>query len=119
MASGKHLGILLFSTPYGYESTDTAVKMAQTALRMGHQVSIFAYGDGVHGFTVGQRPKGIPNAEQNMSSLIEQGLAVQLCGTCLNYRGIADNLLLNGAKRSSLSNLCKLISESDVFITFA
>jgi len=119
VASGKHLGILLFSTPYGYESTDTAVKMAQTALRMGHQVSIFAYGDGVHGFTVGQRPKGIPNAEQNMSSLIEQGLAVQLCGTCLNYRGIADNLLLNGAKRSSLSNLCKLISESDVFITFA
>ena len=56
MASEKHLGILLFSTPYGSESTDTAVKLAETALKMGHQVSIFAYGDGVHGFTAGQKP---------------------------------------------------------------
>lgn len=101
MASGKHLGILLFSTPYAYESTDTAVKIAETTLKMGHQVSIFAYGDGVHGFTVGQKPKGIPNAEQNTSKLIEQGLDVQLCGTCLNYRGIADSLLLKGAKEAA------------------
>jgi len=119
MAGGKTLGILLFSTPYSSESTDTAIKIAETALKTGHQVSIFAYGEGVHGFTVGQKPKGIPNAEQNISRLIEQGLDVQLCGTCLNYRGIADSLLLEGAKRSGLSNLCKLISKSDVFITFA
>jgi len=119
MTSRRNLGILLFSTPYGSESADTAVKIAETALKMGHNVSIFAYGDGVHGFTTGQKAKGIPNAEQNISRLIDQGLDAQLCGTCLNFRGMTDNLLLKGAKRSSLANLCKVIAESDVFVTFA
>ncbi|MFH0848350.1 MAG: DsrE family protein [archaeon] len=119
MENKKNLGILLFSTPYGSEGADTVVKIAETALRMGHTVSIFAYGDGVHGFTTGQKAKGIPNAEQNFSRLIDQGLDAQLCGTCLNFRGITDNLLLKGAKGSSLANLCKLVAESDVFVTFA
>ena len=56
MVDGKTLGILIFSTPYGSESTDTAIKLAEAALEMGHQVSIFAHGDGVHGFTAGQKP---------------------------------------------------------------
>jgi tRNA 2-thiouridine synthesizing protein D len=119
MAAGKSLGILLFSTPYTYESTDTAVKIAETALRIGHQVSIFAYGDGVHEFTVGQKPKGIPNAEQNISRLREERLDAQLPGTCLNHRGIADSLLLKRAKTSTLSNLSKLISKSDASTTLA
>lgn len=119
MPSKKRLGILLFSTPYGSESTDTAIKIAETALKKGHHVSMFAYGDGVHGFTTGQKAKGIPNAEHNINRLIDNGLDAQLCGTCLGFRGISDNLLLKGAKRSSLANLCKLISNSDVFITFA
>jgi sulfur relay (sulfurtransferase) complex TusBCD TusD component (DsrE family) len=54
MTAAKSLGILLFSTPYTYESTD--IKIAETALKAGHQVSIFAYGGGVHGFTAGQEP---------------------------------------------------------------
>jgi hypothetical protein len=33
-----------------------SIWLAETALKMGHQVSILAYGDGVHGFTAGQKP---------------------------------------------------------------
>jgi len=33
MADKKRLGILLFSTPYGSESTDTVTKIAEAALK--------------------------------------------------------------------------------------
>ena len=61
MTSKKCLGIL-FSTPYGSEGTDTRIKIAEAA------------GDGVHGFATGQEAKGIPNAEQNINRLIDNGL---------------------------------------------
>ena len=114
----KHLGILLFTTPYSSESTSTAIKLARSAMKKGHRVTIFAYGDSVHNFTKGQRATGITNAETEFQALIEEGLKVQLCGTCLAFRGIGNELIINGAEPSSMRNLCKLIDESDRFVSF-
>ncbi len=114
----KHLGILLFATPYSSENTDTAIKIARAALTQGHKVTIFAYGDSVHSFTKGQRAKGIPNAEVEFQHLIGKGLKVELCGTCLAFRGIEKDLLMEGVEPSSMNNLCRLIDESDKFISF-
>ncbi|MDG6995931.1 MAG: DsrE family protein [Nitrososphaerota archaeon] len=94
----KHLGILLFTTPYSSENTDTAVKLAQAALNQGHSVTVFAYGDSVHSFTKGQRATGIPNAEKEFQVLLDRGLKVELCGTCLNFRGIGNELIIKGAE---------------------
>ena len=114
----KHLGLLLFTTPYSSEHTDTAVKIARSALNNGHDVTIFAYGDSVHGFTTGQKAVGIPNAEAEFRFLLDNGLKVELCGTCLNFRGIGKELIIDGAEPSSMRNLCKLIDSCDRFITF-
>ncbi len=112
----KHFGILLFSTPYSSENTDTAIKLARAALGQGHRVTVFAYGDSVHSFTKGQKATGIPNAEREFQTLIEKGLKVDLCGTCLNFRGIGNDLVVNGAEPSSMRNLCKLIDGCDRFV---
>lgn len=114
----KHLGILLFTTPYSSENTDTAIGLARSALEQDHSVTIFAYGDSVHNFTKGQKATGIPNAEKEFKILIDEGLKVELCGTCLNFRGIERESLIKGSEPSSMRNLCKLIDECDSFITF-
>lgn len=114
----KHLGILLFATPYSSESTSTVVRLARSARAKGHRVTVFAYGDSVHNFTKGQKATGITNAESEFSGLISEGLSVQLCGTCLAFRGIGKELLIEGAEPSSMRNLCALIDEVDRFISF-
>lgn len=115
----KTLSILLFTTPYVFGNTATAIKLADAALEKGYTVNIFAYGDGVHNFTTGQKAKGIPNAENEFRKLLEKGLSVELCGTCLWFRGIGKEVLVKGTKTSSMKGLCELIKKSDVFITLA
>ena len=113
----RHLGILLFTTPYSSENTDTAIKIARSALNQGHNVTIFAYGDSVHSFTKGQKTTGITNAETEFRILLDKGLRVELCGTCLNFRGIGNELIIKGAAPSSMRNLCKLIDDCDKFVS--
>lgn len=117
MPNQKHLGILLFTTPYSSENTDTAIRIARSARNQGHRVTIFAYGDSVHGFTKGQKATGITNAEREFQVLINMGVKVELCGTCLSFRGIGDELIMRGAEPSSMRNLCKLIDDCDKFVT--
>ena len=92
--------------------------MAGSALNAGHDVTIFAYGDSVHNFTKGQKATGITNAEKEFQLLIPKGLKVELCGTCLHFRGIGNELIIDGAESSSMRNLCKLLDSCDRFITF-
>ena len=112
----KHLMLLLSTTPYSFENTYTALKMAETALDQGHRVTLFASGDGIHNFTVNQNPKGIPNPEEKFGQLIERGMRVDLCGTCLQFRGVKTEHRIEGATPSSLKNLFALMDESDVFV---
>lgn len=114
----KSLGILLFTTPYSSEYSDTAIKIARSALSKGYDVTVFAYGDGVHNFTSGQKAKGITNAESEFQTLIgKRGLKVELCGTCLAFRGITENNIIPGAEPSSMHNLCSLMDRCDRFVS--
>ncbi len=112
----KSITILLSTTPYSFENTNTAAKIAEAALAKGHEVTIFASGDGVHNFTKDQKAKGIPNASEVFAKLIEKGLSVELCGTCLAFRGIKEDMQLNGANPSTLKKLFQITNKSDVFI---
>jgi sulfur relay (sulfurtransferase) complex TusBCD TusD component (DsrE family) len=70
--------LFLSTSPYSYENTLTAVKIAGSALSKGHVVNLIASGDGVYCFLKGQKAKGIPNAEEGFSELIQKGLRVYL-----------------------------------------
>jgi tRNA 2-thiouridine synthesizing protein D len=112
----KTLTISLFTPPYVFENTYTAVKIAEAALKKGYRVNLFASADGVHNFTLDQKARGIPNAQQEFKGLIERGLKVELCGSCLRFRGIKKDDLIENAVPSSMGKLCDLIKESDVFL---
>lgn len=113
----KTLTIFLATTPYGYENTRTALKLAEAVLDQGHRVTIFASADGVHNFTTGQGPQGAPNAEEGFARLIAKGLRVELCGSCLKFRGIGREDILEGAAPSSLKMLFGLLEQSDAFLS--
>lgn len=112
----KTLTLLLTTTPYAYENTHTAIELARAALDSYH-VNLFASADGVHNFTQGQAPKGLPDAGKEFADLIARGLHVELCGTCLNFRGITPDKHLPGSEPSSMKRLFGLMKSSDVFVT--
>jgi tRNA 2-thiouridine synthesizing protein D len=113
----KSLTLFLSSTPYGGENAHTALQLARAALAKGHQVTVFASGDGVHAFQVNQGARGIPNAGAEFEALIEQGLRVELCGSCLRFRGLGAETVVPGAAPSSLEGLFRLLNAGDAFVT--
>lgn len=74
----KTFTLYLATSPYSYENTLTSVKIAESALNKGHTVNLIASGDGVYCFLKGQKAKGITNAEEKFSELIQKGLKVYL-----------------------------------------
>ena len=72
------LTICLCTTPYAFQNTHTAIRLAEAALEKGHKVTIFASGDGVHSFVKDQKAKGVPNAQEGFEKLIRRGLTVEL-----------------------------------------
>ncbi len=113
----KTLTIFFAAAPYAGEHASTAMRLARAAIAAGHRVNIFASADGVYGFTVGHRAKGLPNAETGFGGLIARGAHVELCGSCLATRGLKRESLFPDADPSSLERLFRLIRESDVLLT--
>ncbi len=113
----RTLTVFLNTSPYGFENTHTAVRLIRAALAKGYTANLFASADGVYNFTRGHQAKGVPNAEQEFAALMEQGLHVELCGSCLTIRGIGKDETLPGAEPSSMKRLFGLMKTSDVFIT--
>lgn len=74
----RNFTLFLSTTPYSYENTLTAIRIADSALNRGHNVNLIASGDGVYCFLKKQKAKGIPNAEEGFSALIQKGLKVDL-----------------------------------------
>lgn len=74
----KEFTLFLSTSPYSYENTVTTLKIAESALNKGHRVNLIASGDGVYCFLKGQKAKGITNAEEKFSELIQKGLKVYL-----------------------------------------
>jgi predicted peroxiredoxin len=54
------------------------MRLAETALELGHEVSLFATGDGVHSFVKGQAPKGVFDAGAAAEAIVAKGGIVDL-----------------------------------------
>jgi sulfur relay (sulfurtransferase) complex TusBCD TusD component (DsrE family) len=74
----KNLSLYLSTSPYSYENTLSSVRIAESALNKGHTVNLIASADGVYCFLKKQKAKGILNAEEEFTRLIQKGLRVYL-----------------------------------------
>lgn len=74
----KTLTLFLNTSPYNYENTYTAMKIAEAALAKGLDTHVVASADGVYNFLKGQKGRGLPHAANGFAALMDKGLKVDL-----------------------------------------
>jgi uncharacterized protein involved in oxidation of intracellular sulfur len=111
--------MILNDAPYGSERTYNGLRLAGSLARQGAELSVFLIGDAVACAKVGQKvPSGYYNTQNMLGAVIRQGGTVGVCGSCIDARGISDNELLEGARRSTLDELTTWTLEADRVLTF-
>lgn len=112
--------LVLNGPAYGTERSYDGLRLAGAlAKREGEEVRIFLLGDGVTCALAGQQ---VPNGYYHLGRMIllvkRRGGDVACCGTCLDARGITDEMLTEGARRSSLEELTDWTVWADKVISF-
>lgn len=114
----RHL-FILNEAPYGSERAYNALRLAAAiAGKAGEQVRLFLLADAVTCARAGQQvPEGFYNIELMLGKVLRHG-EVALCGTCMNARGLRDDEVIEGARRSTLAQLADWTVEADKVLVF-
>jgi uncharacterized protein involved in oxidation of intracellular sulfur len=65
-----------------------------------------------------QTPNGYYNLERMLRGVLARHGQVLLCGSCMDARGIRDEDILEGSRRSSLDELTALTASADKVLVF-
>lgn len=111
--------VVVNDQPYGSERPYNALRLA-TALskRDEAEVRVFLFGDAVACAVKGQQlPDGHYHLDRMLKGLLHRA-QVACCGTCLDARGLTDDLLVDGARRSTLEELTDWTLWADKTLAF-
>lgn len=111
---------LLNDPPYGTERDYNALRLAATLAR-GYEgdVRVFLIGDAASCARSGQRvPDGYYNLERMLKGILVKGVEIGVCGTCMDARGIGDEDLVEGARRSTMDELARWTDQADKVLVF-
>jgi uncharacterized protein involved in oxidation of intracellular sulfur len=76
-------------------------------------------GDAVGCAITGQQvPNGYYHLDRMIETCVRHGTDVACCGTCMDARGLGEELLTKGAHRSTLAELAEWTLWADQVITF-
>ncbi len=111
---------ILNDGPYGNERPYNALRFATSLISGGNDtVRIFLLGDGVVCALRNQKThEGFYNIAQMLSVLVRRKVEVHACGTCLEARGISEDMLVEGIKKSTMGLLAEWTLTSDKIIAF-
>lgn len=114
----RHL-FIVNDAPYGSERPYNALRLAAAlAGREGQIVRLFLMADAVACAKAGQKvPEGYYNLQLMLGKVARRG-EVALCSTCMDARGLRDDELIDGAKRSTLAQLADWTVEADKVLVF-
>lgn len=112
--------IVLNDPAYGTERSYNGLRLAHAlAKREREDVRLFLLADAVTCALAGQTtPNGYYNLERMLTAAIRHGAEVGLCGTCMDARGVREDQLVEGTRRSSLDELTDWTLWADKVITF-
>ncbi len=112
--------IICNDPPYGTERSWNGLRLAGAlARRPGVETRVFLLGDAVGCAVAGQKvPDGYYHLDRMIESAARNGAEVGCCGTCLDARGIASEVLVEGAHRSTLEELADWTMWADQVLTF-
>ena len=109
---------ILNDPPYGTERSFNGLRLAKALTGKGAEVTVFLMADAVACAKAGQKvPQGYYNLELMVKSVARKG-GVLLCGTCMDARGLADDELAEGARRSTLAELAERTLAAERVLVF-
>ena len=97
------------------------LRVANGMMEVGMEVKIILLDDAVFCAKKGQKlPVGLE--EQNLASklieLSKSGIAVWVCGTCMQAKGLTHEELTDGVNGCCMTDICNLINNSDNAMVF-
>ncbi len=112
--------LILNDPPYGTERSYNGLRLALSlAKRDDVELRVFLIGDATSCAMAGQKvPDGYYNLERMIGSGARRGGDVACCGTCLDARGITEDLLAKGARRSGMDELTEWTLWADKVVSF-
>lgn len=115
----KQILIILNDPPYGTERSFNGLRLADELVKdPAARVTLFLMADAVFCAKAGQQtPTGFYNLERMLKPIARQG-CILLCGSCMAARGLTDEELVEGGRRSTLSELARLTREADTVLVF-
>ena len=111
---------ILNDPPYGTERSFNALRLAGALSgRLGEEVKVFLIGDAASCAKSGQKlPQGYYNLELMLRRVARQGAEVGVCGTCMDARGMVEEGLSEGTRRSTLEELTEWTAWADRVLVF-
>jgi uncharacterized protein involved in oxidation of intracellular sulfur len=110
--------LILNDPPYGTERSFNGLRLAKALCTKKEEVVVFLMADAVSCAKMGQKvPQGFYNLELMVNAVIRQG-KVLLCGTCMDARGLTDEEVATGAKRSTMNELAEVTLDADKVLVF-
>lgn len=111
--------VIVNDQPYGSERPYNALRLAGAlSKRDDAEVRVFLMGDAVACAVGGQRlPDGHYHLDRMLKGLLRRA-QVGCCGTCLDARGLTEDLLVEGLRRSTLEQLADWTLWADRTLSF-
>lgn len=112
--------IVLNEPPYGNERSYNGLRYAIALLKtQTEEVHVFLIGDAAACAKAGQKvAQGYYNVADMLGMVARRGGKVGVCGTCMDARGITDPELVEGAHRSTMTELAEWHQWADKAIAF-
>ena len=110
--------IIINEPPYGNERSYNGLRLAKALTAAGVTVTVFLMADAVNCAKRDQKvPEGFYNIELMLKSVVRRG-TVLLCGTCMDARGLGDDEIIEGARRSTMKELAEQTINADKVLVF-
>ena len=113
--------LILNDLPYGTERCYNALRLANALLKENpaSEVTVFLMADAVSCGRKGQKtPDGYYNLERMLKHFATGAHRLLLCGTCMDARGLTENDLIEGSRRSSMDELAEATVAADKVLVF-
>lgn len=112
---------ILNDAPYGAERPYNALRLANALAHEAEQeIRVFLMGDAVFVAKRGQKPPGgFYNLQVMLNKIIRLAPErVDVCGVCMDARGMADDELIVGTQRGAIEKLAYWTNWADKVLTF-
>lgn len=113
--------IIFNDAPYGSERSYNGLRLANALAKAdpASEVTVFLMADAVAAARSGQKtPEGYYNIERMLKRLTLGKHRVLLCGTCMDARGLRDEEIVEGARRSTMDELAAATLSADKALVF-